>query len=65
MDAEAAVDAFYAVVHGDDQRLIEDTPGPVLNLAAIAAVESDVTADPVEATRPVLRIDVRAAAVTG
>ena len=39
-----------------DQPGQDELTGPVLNLAAAAAVDSDATADPAELTRPVLRI---------
>ncbi len=59
----AAIDAFYVMVQGTDQPGFEDAHRSLINLAAVAAVDSEVTTDPAEATRPVLRIAVRAPSV--
>lgn len=53
-----AIEAFFAVVRSGGH----SDPGaaqPTLNLAAAAAVDSEVTADPAELTGPVVRIPVR------
>jgi hypothetical protein len=60
--ASVAIDAFYAVVQGDAP-VGEPAPSALVNLAAMAALDSEVTADPAELTRPVLRIAVEAALV--
>lgn len=64
-DASAAIDAFYAMIRSGDQPVADGAQAPLVNLAAVAAVESEVTADAAELTRPVLRVPVDTGLDTG
>jgi hypothetical protein len=56
--AASAIDAFYATIRRGDQPGAGGDDEALINLAAAAALDSDVTADHAELTRPALRIPV-------
>jgi len=57
-----AIEAFFDTVRAGDQQDVGEPAQPVVNLAAAAALDSEVSTDPAELTRPLLRVPVGAKA---
>jgi hypothetical protein len=55
VDPIAAIEAFFTMVRAKEQP-VGDADGPILNLAAAAAVSSEATADTSELTSPVVTV---------
>jgi hypothetical protein len=63
--AAAVIDAFYEMIRRGDEPGAGAADEPLINLAASAALDSEVTADAAELTRPALRVRVESQVPAG